>query len=430
MASDVLGSVIDVHGGGEDLKFPHHDNELAQSTAYWSSGASVPWVNYFIHTGHLGIQGLKMSKSLKNFTTIRTTLESGWTPRALRIAFLLGSWQDQIELGDDLNAAAAGWESRLDNIFLKAIDVARNPTRTSTTVSDQQMLESFQQAEDDLHVALCDSFNTPAAMRVISSLILKVNSADVLADDTLISIARWLTKMVTIFGLDANGDLLDPKRIGWSGVMIPEIAVPFIYPLSHIRDNIRQQARSTLDHEDIGMLADKARTDTTQNAADVQPSSKPYNDVFEQFYRDIKSLVDSKASAKEFLTLCDQVRDTQLPELGIYLEDRPQLHALVRPLDRTLAAALEERKAATATKDLEIRARRDAEENRKKQLAEKAKLSHLNMFRNAEYSDWDEQGIPIKDKTGEEVTKSQRKKLAKEWERQKKLYEGQLKPKN
>lgn len=69
MASEVLGSVVDIHGGGVDLKFPHHDNELAQSEAYWTSGKQ--WVNYFIHTGHLSIQGLKMSKSLKNFTTIR-----------------------------------------------------------------------------------------------------------------------------------------------------------------------------------------------------------------------------------------------------------------------------------------------------------------------------------------------------------------------
>lgn len=428
MASDVLGEVIDLHGGGEDLKFPHHDNELAQSTAYWSSSASVPWVNYFIHTGHLGIQGLKMSKSLKNFTTIKATLESAWTPRSLRIVFLLGSWQDKMELGDEFSVAAAGWESRLDNIFLKAIDVSRNPTQAPTTASDQQMLDALQQAKDDVHAALCDSINTPVAMRVISSLIAKVNSADVLADDTLLSIARWLTRMVTIFGLDAEGDLEDTKRIGWSGIMIPDSAVPFIYPLSHIRDTIRQQARSELNHADIGVLADKSLAETTKNSAE-ESSSKQYKAVFEQFLRDIKSLVDSKAPAKDFLTLCDQVRDTQLPEVGIYIEDRPQLPALVRPLDRTLAAALEERKAATATKSLEAQARRAADEEKKRQQAEKAKLSHLEMFKNAEYSEWDEQGIPIRDKKGEEVTKSQKKKLAKEWERQKKLYEAHLKNK-
>lgn len=56
MASEVLGKVIDLHSGGSDLRFPHHDNELAQSEAYWSASGNtrVQWVNYFLHTGHLG----------------------------------------------------------------------------------------------------------------------------------------------------------------------------------------------------------------------------------------------------------------------------------------------------------------------------------------------------------------------------------------
>lgn len=343
--------------------------------------------------------------------------------------FELGSCSaHQVEIGDELNAAVAAWESRLDNFFLKAIDVVRNPTRTATTVSDQQMLDSLQQAKDDLHAALCDSFNTPAAMRIISSLIVKVNSAGLLADNTVLSIARWLTEMARIFGLDADRDLRDIKRIGWSGITTPVFTAPFVSPLSQLRDAVRQQARSnSLNHENIALLADNARAETTRNTADVEPSSKRYRDVFEQFHRDIKKLVDEKASANDFLSICDEVRDTHLPNLGIYIEDRQQLPALVRPLDRSLAAALEERKAATATKILEAQARRDAEEDRKRQLAQKAKLSHIDIFRNEEYSEWDEQGIPIRDKSGGEVTKSQRKKLAKEWERQKKLHEGWLK---
>ena len=76
IASDILGPNLDVHAGGVDLKFPHHDNELAQSESYFGHGQ---WVNYFFHAGHLSIKGLKMSKSLKNFITIRQALES--TPR-------------------------------------------------------------------------------------------------------------------------------------------------------------------------------------------------------------------------------------------------------------------------------------------------------------------------------------------------------------
>lgn len=73
MASKLLGKKMDIHTGGVDLRFPHHDNELAQAEAHYhpECGCSGQWVNYFLHSGHLNINGLKMSKSLKNFYTIR-----------------------------------------------------------------------------------------------------------------------------------------------------------------------------------------------------------------------------------------------------------------------------------------------------------------------------------------------------------------------
>ena len=72
MASKIIGERLDIHSGGEDLRFPHHDNELAQAEAHYHSCGCQQWVNYFLHTGHLSIEGLKMSKSLKNFVTIRS----------------------------------------------------------------------------------------------------------------------------------------------------------------------------------------------------------------------------------------------------------------------------------------------------------------------------------------------------------------------
>ena len=71
MASRIVGEQLDIHSGGEDLRFPHHDNELAQAEAHFHACGCHQWVNYFLHTGHLSIEGLKMSKSLKNFVTIR-----------------------------------------------------------------------------------------------------------------------------------------------------------------------------------------------------------------------------------------------------------------------------------------------------------------------------------------------------------------------
>ena len=118
MASDKLGSHMDIHSGGIDLAFPHHDNELAQSEAYWADCSHQhqhQWVNYFMHMGHLSIQGSKMSKSLKNFTTIREALGRGdWTPRGLRIAFLLGGWKEGIEITDELVKAGSAWEDKVN----------------------------------------------------------------------------------------------------------------------------------------------------------------------------------------------------------------------------------------------------------------------------------------------------------------------------
>jgi cysteinyl-tRNA synthetase len=123
MASQVLGAHIDIHSGGIDLAFPHHDNELAQSEAYWFQDPTredgpIQWVNYFIHMGHLSIAGSKMSKSLKNFTTIREALANGdWTPRRLRLLFMKGGWRGGIEISPGLRQEVDVWERTANNFF-------------------------------------------------------------------------------------------------------------------------------------------------------------------------------------------------------------------------------------------------------------------------------------------------------------------------
>jgi len=94
MCSDVLGETVDINGGGIDLNFPHHENQLAQSEAFFDC---EQWVNTFIHTGHLHIDGLKMSKSLKNFITIGATLKM-YTARQVRFLFLIHQWSDPMDL--------------------------------------------------------------------------------------------------------------------------------------------------------------------------------------------------------------------------------------------------------------------------------------------------------------------------------------------
>jgi cysteinyl-tRNA synthetase len=103
MASDLLGDNMDLNCGGTDLRFPHHDNQLAQSEAHFGCHQ---WVNYFLHTGHLHIDGRKMSKSLKNFISIRNCLEH-YSARHMRMLFLLSFWNSKMDVamtGDEQSA--------------------------------------------------------------------------------------------------------------------------------------------------------------------------------------------------------------------------------------------------------------------------------------------------------------------------------------
>ena len=132
MASDILGSQMDIHSGGVDLAFPHHANELAQSEAYYCEhGHEHNWVKYFMHMGHLSISGSKMSKSLKNFQTIRDALMSDYTPRAMRIVFLLGRWNDGVEISPSMREMADSWEKSV-NVSISTTFIGRNLTSSRT----------------------------------------------------------------------------------------------------------------------------------------------------------------------------------------------------------------------------------------------------------------------------------------------------------
>ena len=375
-----------------------------------------------------------MSKSLKNFTTIREALlRPEWTPRSLRVCFLLSSWADTIEVTEELLKATTSWESKLNNFFLKSLEAARTRDGVSavdgtqkTSPADQQLLDAFDKAKKELDAALSDSFNTPAAMRVLSDLITEYNLAQDPSDDVLLTLSRWITRIVTIFGLDSEGDLLQTDRLAWSGLEIPPQARPYVYPASKLRNKVRELARSgSLDYTVIAQHVDEAGLPIAQATAPA--NAEPYVQVLEDFRKDTGRLVEEKASAKDFLLLCDQLRDTHLWNLDIYLEDRdPPLAALVRPVDRSLRNARAAGENAAAAKKA-AKLQREAEDAEKKRLlGEKAKVSHLQMFQTSEFSEWDADGVPVKDASGKEVSKSRKKKLVKEWEKQKAMHEEWL----
>ncbi len=339
------------------------------------------------------IQGLKMSKSLKNYTTIRAVLSSQkeWTARSLRICFLLMPWQDGIEVTDALMKAVVGWEGKLNNFFLKALDISKhsNPGPEPPGAADQQLLSALSKAKTSVDTALRDSFNTPAVMRIISDLITESNSAETLSHHTIIQLAKWITRIIGIFGLDPEGDLTNPSRIGWSGLTIPAPAHPYIPLASQLRDTVRTLACSgPVSHAAILHLTSSTLPATTT----IPEPSEPYNQVLQAFRADVKALATQQAPAKDLLTLCDHFRDTHLWNLGIYLEDRDTQPALVRALDRLLISSRAEADAVAAAKAEAKRAKeaKDAEAERKER--EMAAVDPRVMFKGVGgWREWERQ---------------------------------------
>jgi cysteinyl-tRNA synthetase len=309
---------------------------------------------------------------------------------------------------------------------LQARDQNQTKAEGDTTAADRQLLTSLETAKGDVDEALRDSFNTSVVMRILADIVTEFNSAEALSDQTVILLAQWITRMVAIFALDPEGDINNSSRIGWSGLEIPEPAKPYVYAASNLRDKIRLLAfADSTDHASIGKLTEDS---ATASSTAVPESSKPYHKVLQQFRTNLTALASRQASARDLLSLCDQLRDVQLWDLGIYLEDRKSPpSALVRPLDKLIIEARAERESIILAKAKAKREQEARDAEKEQEQRERAKVDPLLMYKlPEEYSEWDENGIPTNDATETPVSGNKRKKLLKEWEKQKKRHEEWL----
>ncbi|XP_012737591.2 cysteine--tRNA ligase, cytoplasmic isoform X1 [Fundulus heteroclitus] len=387
MAGSILGESMDIHGGGFDLRFPHHDNELAQSEAFFENDY---WVRYFLHTGHLTIAGCKMSKSLKNFITIKDALAKN-TARQLRLAFLMHSWKDTLDYSSNTMESAVQYEKFLNEFFLNVKDILRAPTDLTGRfekweAAEVELNNSFYDRKSAVHQALCDNVDTRTAMEEMRVLVSHSNSyiagrkSSKLRPNRLLleSIATYLTSMLKVFGAIEGSDPIG-FPVGGQTVDLESTVMPYLAVLSDFRENVRRIAR------------------------------------------------EQKVTA--LLQLCDVVRDDTLPELGVRLEDHEGQPTVVKLVDReTLLREKEEKK-----KMEEEKKRKKEEAARKKQEQEMAKLAKMKvppqqMFRSEtdKYSSFDETGFPTHDAEGKELSKGQAKKLRKLYEAQEKLHSEYL----
>ena len=398
------GDTVDIHAGGVDLKFPHHENEIAQSEAF---SGSHQWVNYWLHTGHLNIKGLKMSKSLKNFITIREALVHH-TSRQIRFCMLLHKYNSPMDYGDNTMSQAVNIEKIFSEYFHNTKALLRRLGDVAATVqhvgpAEDALQQKLEEAKTNVRACLLDDFDTPRAVSVLTELIRECNkyvetgtatpisaATDLgplpengLSSVVLSSVARYITSILSTFGLVPSGS---------------DIGFPLM---------------------ESGAAGEGATDGSSKEAL-----LTPFLDVLTAFRQEVR-LAAMSGDTKAVLSIADKLRDDILPTLGVRMEDKGSGKDVITvwKLDdiETMRKERLQKEAARLEKEKqkEEMARLAAEREARAAIPpEQMFLSQTDL-----YSAFDEQGIPTVDKAGEPLSKGVIKKLAKEHAKQKEVHE-------
>ncbi len=193
MSIKYLGSGFEVHGGGEDLIFPHHENEIAQSESFTNSSFARHWV----HVGMVTIRGEKMAKSLKNIEPIHTALKR-WGSNAIRLYCLSGHYRKTLDFDEELlDDALARWKDIENCAFeLEFAEGPGGPTEDARRITNESISEFTSAMENDL--------DTHGALTAFTKLVKALNkyaSADQLTKDIADAVRPGFDAMFSVFGL-------------------------------------------------------------------------------------------------------------------------------------------------------------------------------------------------------------------------------------
>lgn len=393
MASHVIGKSIDIHSGGVDLQFPHHDNELAQAEAFY--GCSQ-WVNYFIHSGHLAIEGLKMSKSLKNFVTIREALQK-YTARQLRFLFVNQLWDKPMNFSESVMSEAIAKEKQFQNFFKIVKNVLRRTeTDGETYVKGFENAQIWGLGETELAHLLAitttqvrerieDNFDTPGALQALSNLASGVHSyLDKTATGSSLPLlvkeaAEYITQILVIFGLstaNVNNEIGFGSDLTNSSGGIESTVAPYINAACSLRDEVRAAAKDDLS---------KAR----------------------------------------LISITDNFRDYTMVDLGVRVEDSPSGSIWELCDSGVLQSERDEkfRKAREATiKSVQSKVDRKLKEIEKFQLASVNPREYFQK-QSTKYSVFNDRGLPTHDYEGKELSKKALKDVEKTMQKAEKEHE-------
>lgn len=276
MSINLLGENFDIHGGGADLKFPHHENEIAQSCA---ASSSCLYAKYWVHNGFLLASGEKMSKSLGNIINLESLINKGLSPDIIRFALLSTNYSQPLNWKEEIILEAKSSIAK----FRKIIDQSRGLSlraEESLTFTEEELVEPLVKK---FLLALYDNLNTPAAIAVLHELSHIINKSP--DGQQKLKNALYLKKALNFIGLRLEA------------------------PLRANREN----------NNNIANIA----ADMANNEADNEANkNNDINDINEGYILQKIMEREELRKQKQFKQ-ADELRDT-LKEQGIFLKDEPK----------------------------------------------------------------------------------------------------------
>ncbi|MEO0847421.1 MAG: cysteine--tRNA ligase [Cyanobacteria bacterium J06648_1] len=242
MVRERLGETIDIHVGGGDLTFPHHENEIAQSEA----ATGKPLANYWLHNGMIIVEGKKMSKSLGNFITIRELLDR-YEPMAVRLFILQAQYRKPVDFTETALTTATNSWSTLEEGLLFGANYGEQLGFSGSNAIDQELIDRFKSAVDD-------DFNFAGGLAVMFEIAKNLSKeGNILvhqgAVDTDIAQleTQWqtLTQLAAILGFEASLASSNPQTDGLSDADIDALVQQ------------RNHARSNKDYAESDRLRDE-----------------------------------------------------------------------------------------------------------------------------------------------------------------------------
>ncbi|XP_055907120.1 cysteine--tRNA ligase, mitochondrial [Eupeodes corollae] len=268
LASMIFGNGIDIHAGGLDLKFPHHENEEAQSCAFHET---PQWVNYWLHTGHLSIAGQseKMSKSLKNTISIDEMLQS-YSSDEFRMACILSNYRNSVEYGDKMMNTAHGTLKRFHE-FNVNVEAYLKGRKRGALIDSNEILALLSKSKLLIDQHLKDDFNTARCIGVLielSSAVSKsINSTteneQTFASnlDTIAAVRNFVNCNLQMFGFEiGDATHIDDNNLDLSSLL---------EDLVKTRSDMRQRAMETKNKE-MFRVCDELRDCLKRNGVELK----------------------------------------------------------------------------------------------------------------------------------------------------------------